>query len=112
MYSNNKNYNFLVTILLLAIGISLVFHIFFSQDTDEGFSELYFPDPNNLPNDVSLGENYSFSFSVRNLEAKPATYEYDAKIELFNLYDVTEGIYKCAARQRKKVGMNFLEVSP
>ncbi len=109
MSSNNKNYNFLVIILFLAIAISLAFHIFFRQDLDDGFSEIYFPFPDNLPNKVQLDENYDFSFSIRNLEAKPSTYEYNAKLELFNLYDVTEGIYKCAAKQRKKVNLKFAE---
>ena len=104
MFDDDKlNYNFFVAVLVAAIIVSLAFHIFFRQNTNASFTELYFPEPNKLPNEVQLGKNYSFSFTIKNLEGKPETYNYDAKLELFNLYDVTEGIYRCIAQQRKKV---------
>ncbi len=109
MLFGNKDFHFLATILVLAIATSLAFHIFFKQDTTASFSELYFPFPDGLPNYIDKGKPYNFSFTVRNLEGKPLTYSYDAKLELFNLYDVSEGLFKCAERQRKKVSFKWVE---
>ncbi len=109
MFGDDKDYRFFVTILVLAIVISIIFHIFFTPNTDAFFSEIYFPEPDALPNDVFLGKAYNFDFAVRNLEGKPSTYEYDSKVELYNLYDVTEGTYKCIAKQRRKVGLRWIE---
>ena len=109
MFGDDKDYKFFVTILVLAIVISIIFHIFFTPDTDAFFSEVYFPEPDALPNDVYLGETYNFDFAVRNLEGKPSTYKYDSKVELYNLYDVTEGTYNCIAKQRRKVGLRWIE---
>lgn len=108
MFVDNKDFAFFVTILVAAIAISILFHIFFSQNIDVGLSELYFPDPDNLPNDVLLGNNYNFSFMARNLEGRPDTYNYNAQLQLFNLYDVTEGIYRCIVEQRKKVFLTWV----
>lgn len=109
MLGDIKNYKLLVTLLVLAILISVIFHIFFKQETDEGFTELYFLNPSYLPNEVYLGGNYNYSFSIRNLHEKPSTYEYISKLEFFNLYDVTEGIYKCSAKNRKKIILKWME---
>ena len=103
MFGDNKDFTFFLTILISAIVVSLFFHIFLGQNTEASFSEIYFQNPDDLPNDVSLGQKYNFTFLIKNDEEKPATYEYNSKLELFNLYDVTEGIYKCVAQQRKKV---------
>ncbi len=103
MFGDNKDYKFFVTILVSAIVVSIFFHIFFRQNTEASFSEIYFPFPDDLPNQVLLGQSYNFTFLIKNNEGKPATYEYMSKLELFNLYDITEGIYKCVAQQRKKV---------
>ena len=109
MFGDNKDYIFFIFVLLAAIVISLGFHVFFPANKDEGFSEIYFPFPDDLPNYIDLGKAYNFSFTVKNLEGAPQTYSYDTKIEFFNLYDVTEGLYKCAAKQRKKVQMEWIE---
>lgn len=109
MLGDNKDYIFFVTVLTVAIVISIIFHIFFTPKENVGFSEIYFPFPDALPNYVDKGKPYNFSFVVRNLEGKPSTYNYDAKLELFNLYDVTEGLYKCAAQQRKKAQFEWVE---
>ncbi len=108
MLGDNKDYKFFVTILALAIITSIFFHIFFRQGTEASFSEIYFPFPDGLPNQVVLGQSYNFTFLVKNNEGKPATYGYSSKLELFNLYDTTEGIYKCVAQQRKKVLIGWL----
>lgn len=109
MFGDNKDYIFFVIVLIAAIAISLVFHVFFTPKEDARFSEIYFPFPDDLPNYVDKGSAYNFSFVVRNLEGKPSTYNYNAKLELFNLYDVTEGLYKCAAQQRKKAQFEWVE---
>jgi len=94
-----------VYILVSAIVISILFHIFTYQK-DEGFSELYFN--GNLPNYIDTNKTYDFSFTVANHEESAETFSYEAKVELYNLYDVTEGIYKCSAKNRKKVEMKWL----
>lgn len=109
MLEGDLDYKFFVTILVIAIIVSLIFHIFFRQNTQASFSEIYYPEPDKLPNEVSIGNKYSFAFSVRNLENKPFTYDYNTKMELFNLYDVTEGLYNCVASQRKKVSLFWKE---
>jgi len=109
MLGDNNAYSLLVTLLVLAILTSLVFHIFFKDNTDIGFSEIYFTSPNELPNDVNQNKNYNYTFTIKNLEGKPSTYSYNSKLELFNLYDATEGIYKCIGKQRKKVTLEWIE---
>ena len=99
-------YRLLIIILMIAIAISIIFHIF-TYTAEAGFSELYFED--NLPNLVNQNQTYNFSFAITNHEDRPTTYGYESKLELFNLYDVTEGIYGCAAKYRKKVIMEWLE---
>ncbi|MBI2557990.1 hypothetical protein HYW20_01600 [Candidatus Woesearchaeota archaeon] len=108
MFEGNKDYTFFVTVLVLAIITSIFFHIFFRQSTDASFSEIYFPFPDELPNQAVLRQNYNFTFLIKNNEGHPTTYEYDSKLELFNLYDTTEGIYKCVAQQRKKVLIEWI----
>lgn len=112
MFGDNKDYNFFVIILVAAIIVSLAFHFFLGQDVDAEFSEVYFPEPDSLPNDVLQDELYNYSFTIANHEGVPFTYSYNTTLEIFNLYDVTEGIYKCAAQQRKKVYLKWVNESP
>ncbi len=109
MFGGKKYFHFLVWILISAITISLIFHIFFRQNQDVGFSEIYFSELDSLPNEVVIGNEYNFSFTIRNLENEPSTYEHRSIVELFNLYDTTEGIYRCVSQQRKKVQLRWLE---
>ena len=111
MFGDGKDYKFFVTILVIAIAVSLVFHIFFKQDVEASFSEIYFPQPDSLPNEVSLHQKYNYTFTVKNHEGKPSTYNYNTTLELFNLYDVTEGLYKCSAQQRRKVFLKWVNSS-
>lgn len=97
-------YKLFVYILIIAIVVSIIFHIFTYQK-DEGFSEIYFE--GDVPNYVSLNESYEFTFSIVNHEDKATTFAYEPKIELFNLHDTTEGIYRCVAKNRKKVFMEW-----
>src|SRR3989344_7680796 len=111
MFGDSKDYQFFIIVLVAAIIISLIFHIFFRQDTEASFSEIYFPEPDNLPNGVFLGEKYNFTYLIKNDENKPSTYDYTSKLELFNLYDVTEGTYRCVAEQRKKVALEWEQIN-
>ena len=109
MFGDNKDYAFFVIVLCFAIVISVIFHVFFTPKEQAAFSEIYFPSPDGLPNYIDRDKDYNFSFTVRNLEGKPLTYSYDAKIELFNLYDVSEGLYNCVSSQRKKAQFEWAE---
>ena len=66
MLKNNKDYSLLVMILVCAIAISLFFHVFFRQETNQPLTELYFPYIDMLPDKVSAGEDYDFSFIIKN----------------------------------------------
>ena len=55
-------YKLFVYILVIAIVVSIIFHIF-TYTKDEGFSELYFE--GDLPNYVNTNETYDFSFSLK-----------------------------------------------
>lgn len=103
MFGGKDDYKFFVIVLSAAIVISLIFHFFLTPNEDVGFSEIFFPEPDSLPNKIFPGEEYSFAFTVHNLEGIPETYTTTSKVELYNLYDVTEGIYKCVSNQRKKL---------
>jgi len=102
-------FKFFVTILIAAIIISIIFHIFFVDRAPVSFTELYFPEPDSLPNEVLTGTPYNFTFVIKSNELKPTTYDYTSRMELFRLYDVTEGIYRCVSRQRKKVNFDWME---
>ena len=102
----NSEYSLMVITLIAAIFISILFHIF-TYPAEASFSEAYFGD--NLPNTFDLNQSYNFSFSIANHEDRPKTYSYESKLELYNLYEVTEGVYKCSAKNRKKVIMEWIE---
>lgn len=48
----------------------------------ETFTELYFEDHLNLPKNVALDQDYSFRFTIHNLENNDMTYQYEMYIEL------------------------------
>ena len=107
--SDILNFRLLLTLAIIAILVSLVFHFFFVKNIAVDFTEIYFPEPDSLPGDVYLGQDYNVTFVVRNAGQNPTTLDVDAKIEFYKLYDVTEGIYKCVARQRQKAMLQWVQ---
>ena len=64
---------FLATSIL---GVIMIMLFVFTNQSPETFTELYFEDHQDLPSEISLGEDSSFSFSIHNLEQETVTYEY------------------------------------
>jgi hypothetical protein len=48
----------------------------------EAFTELYFEDHNNLPKTIEKGKEYSFSFTIHNLEYKDVEYPYIVYLQI------------------------------
>lgn len=74
-------YNILIGITLIAIIAVLV--LIFTTSSTESFTELYFEDHNNLPGDIELNKEYSFKFSIHNLENQQIDYIYTIYIEYY-----------------------------
>lgn len=49
-------------------------------DRDEPFTELYFPDPTQLPRELAPGDPLVFDFSIRNDEGAPTTYRWEVRL--------------------------------
>ena len=71
-------YNILIAISVVAIIAILI--LIFTTKTDEPFTELYFEDHTSLPENVTLGQSYPFSFSIHNVEQDVTRYEYSVYI--------------------------------
>ena len=67
-------YNILIAISI--IGIIVILVLIFTTKTTESFTELYFEDHQNLPNEINLNEEYSFEFTIHNLENEKTNYNY------------------------------------
>jgi len=77
----DKIYNILIAISVIAIIAILV--LIFTTKTSESFTELYFEDHQNLPNQIQLGKGYPFQFSIHNLENEQFEYNYKISIEYY-----------------------------
>ena len=70
---NLKNIISVIAILgLVAIIVILLFFNISSKQKKSGFTELYFT--SDLPKTINTGEQYTFSFAIRNLEDKKMIY--------------------------------------
>lgn len=67
-------YNILIAISI--IGIIVILVLIFTTKTTESFTELYFEDHQNLPNEIELNQEYTFQFTIHNLENEATTYNY------------------------------------
>ncbi len=75
-------YNIVIGITLIAIIAVII--LIFTTSTTESFTELYFEDHNDLPSNIQLNKEYSFQFSIHNLENQQTTYNYTIYIEYYS----------------------------
>ena len=64
----------------IVVMLNLLIYTAFSS-TEATFTELYFENPQDLPSEIELGQNYEFSFSIVNNLETSNTYDYDVYIE-------------------------------
>tara|TARA_Y100000310_G_scaffold340983_1_gene438617 strand:- start:1035 stop:1439 length:405 start_codon:yes stop_codon:yes gene_type:complete len=74
-------YNILKIVLIVLIFAVLV--LIFTVQPKETFTELYFENPDNLPEGLNPGESGDFSFSIHNLEDNELEYSYTIYIEYY-----------------------------
>ena len=74
-------YNILFVVTIIAIIVIL--GLTFTTSTTESFTELYFEDHANLPNNIQLNKEYLFKFSIHNLENQQIDYIYTIYIEYY-----------------------------
>lgn len=95
---------FYVLLGLVLLGLaSAVLLLVVTDRTPETFSSISFDDPQGLPNKVKTGQNYSFEYTIKNFEQNETEYDVQTNLELYRLYDTTEGIYSCLSPYRRKV---------
>ncbi len=75
----NTVYNVLIAVSLIAIIVVTV--LIFTTRTTEPFTELYFEDHLNLPKEIELNKDYSFQFTVHNMENQKIDYTYKIGIQ-------------------------------
>jgi len=76
-----KVYNFLIILIILAIAFVLLLIFFPSADY---YTELYFENPTDLPYIIELNTEYTFSFSIHNLEQETLIYDYEVILIIDN----------------------------
>jgi hypothetical protein len=69
-------YKHLMMALIIGIIITLAFNLYMRERImeNEGFSELYFLDHQNLPDEMVMGQEYNVSFTFANHEQKTQEY--------------------------------------
>jgi len=75
-------YNILIVACI--IGIIVVTVLIFTNKTTEPFTELYFENHQLLPKEIELGKEYSFMFTVHNMEGEATNYFYEFSKETDN----------------------------
>jgi hypothetical protein len=73
---NNKTIVYAI-IAACILGIIVIGALVLYGGTSEGFSELYFEDPDELPRIVNAGEDVRFNFTLVSHEMTPLTYKYN-----------------------------------
>ena len=112
--NENRLYNILIISLIIGLIITSIAVYYFRVHVygkPEYFSELYFPEPDNLPNKINLNTNYDYSFAIKSNEEYTKKYKYETGIELYNLYDFTEGKYHCLSKYRDKIYLDWTNAS-
>ena len=105
---DNTFYNIMIVTLAAGIIITLLF-IFFTWKEPVPFSELFFENSSDLPNKIFLNHDYPFTYTIHSLENSTKTYNYLNYVELYKIYDITEGIYKCIPETRDHVRLSWVE---
>lgn len=103
-----------LTILIIGILISS-FSVYFFRNVIYGqkidFTELFFTEPDLIPNDVYINQTYVYGFGLNNHESNTINYSLSVKTELYNLYDFYENRFNCMSKYRKKVFLDWTNVS-
>ena len=76
----NTIYNILIIICIIAILAVTI--LIFTTKKSEPFTELYFENHQNLPKNIELNQNQEFYFTIKNLENKQFTYNYQITLDL------------------------------
>jgi hypothetical protein len=77
---NNKTIVYAI-IAACILGIIIIGALVLYGGTSEGFSELYFEDPEELPRIVNAGEDVRFNFTLVSHEETPLTYKYNVTFD-------------------------------
>ncbi|MBN2423045.1 hypothetical protein JXB41_07515 [Candidatus Woesearchaeota archaeon] len=105
-----KLYSILIYAMIIGLVITFIATYYFRvyvYGRKDSFTELYFPEPDSLPNWIKLNKEYNFSFGIRSNENSSADYRYNYGIELYNLYDEIESKYKCLSKYRDKIYLTW-----
>jgi len=86
---------------IIVIGVLMVL----SHPMDEGFSELYFENPEGLPNSIDVGHMMNFSFDVVSHEKTAAAYIFNVTYDGF---PVRTGSFNLGPQQRQKINVTFV----
>ncbi len=107
-----SNKTLILIVIIIIIG-SAASYYFQEKNSPEkaSFSELYFLNPDKLPQNVRMNSFYDFSYAVKSHEKNPVNYELTTTYELFRLYDITEGLYSCLSPFRHKVYLEWNNIS-
>jgi len=76
-----------------------------SHSTDEGFSELYFDNPDSLPHVIFVEEGINFSFSLVSHEKMPFTYRFNVT---FDGSPVKAGTISLNPQERQKINVTLM----
>ena len=108
-FSEEKLYNTLIIAMIIGLVITSILTFYFRTtlySKKDSFSELYFPQPDLLPNLVRQNADYTYIFTVKSDENATANYNYTYGLELYRLYEYIESRYNCISRLRGRI---FLE---
>jgi len=95
-------YVLLVIVLVLGIGSAVILEFLIPRDKDP-FSTVSFSESQTLPNIVRLGSSYDFEYKIESFENETREYNVNTDLQLFRLYDTTEGLYSCLSPYRRKI---------
>jgi len=92
-------------IITCIIGIAIVgFLIFKYAPANEGFSELYFENQEQLPDKIRVGKQESFAFTVVSHEGDKSSYQYAVK---FDDETIKEGTFTLLPQEKKTIDIKF-----
>tara|TARA_Y100000310_G_C20606168_1_gene775580 strand:+ start:131 stop:529 length:399 start_codon:yes stop_codon:yes gene_type:complete len=69
-------------IIVCIVSILTVTVLIFTIEKNDSFTELYFENHINLPKTIELNKNQEFYFTIKNLENKQFTYNYQINLDL------------------------------
>ena len=75
-----------------------------SHTTEEGFSELYFKDPDMLPSVVKIGDKIDFAFTTVSHEKKQTAYDYRVT---YDGHDIRSGSFSLEPSSSKTINVSM-----